>query len=179
MRSSRWLLAAATAGLMLCPRLGETGGSGHRSPLHTLVGFAAVSPATGPSLRFECTLDPVLLQINAVAGKYRALRIDVRNEGKQPLALSAVDDRLEVGRAGQMVQAFVDLSAREPALWNSLAPELRRALVYPQTVDAGEQESMVVFFAGLPPGAVPTELHYAVASLRQTIVLQERAVAVR
>jgi hypothetical protein len=179
MRSRRWLLAVAAAGLLLCPRLGEPGGSGYRSPLRTLVGFATVPPATGPSLRFDCALDPVLLQLNAVQGKYKALRINIHNEGKKPLALSATTDRVEVGSAGRMVPAFLDLAAREPVLWNSLLPELRRALVYPQTVDAGEQESIVVFFTGLPANAVPTELHYTLASLQQTIVLQERAVAVR
>jgi hypothetical protein len=115
--------------------------------------------------RFEAELEPLLFRLATVRGKYRAVRITIRNAGATRLVLSLAADRMEVELPGGARPAILDLGARDPALWDSLSPELRGAIAYPRGVEPGEEESVFVFIPVADPASAPRALRYSIASL--------------
>ena len=72
--------------------------------------------------RFDAELEPLLFRLATVRGKYRVVRITIRNGGDKRLVLSLAGDRMDVELPGGARPAILDLGAHDPALWDSLSP---------------------------------------------------------
>jgi hypothetical protein len=106
-----------------------------------------------------------MFRLTTVGGRYRVVRVRIRNTGTAPLALSASADVLEAQVAGgRRLVGILDLGARDAALWDRLPPDLRSAIVYPHGVEPGEEESVFVFFAVAEAADVPDAFRYTIAS---------------
>ena len=121
--------------------------------------------AASKRYRFDAELEPLLFRLATVRGKYRVVRITIRNGGDARLVLSLAGDRMEVELPGGARPAILDLGAHDPALWDSLSAELRGAVAYPRGVEAGEEESVFVFIPVADPVSTPRALRYTIASL--------------
>ena len=62
------------------------------------------------------------------------------------------------------VTGILDLGARDAVLWDSMPPSLREAIVYPQMVEPGEEESVFVLFAVADAADIPSAFRYTLAS---------------
>jgi hypothetical protein len=124
-----------------------------------------VGEARDKRCRFDAELEPLLFRLATVRGKYRVVRITIRNGGDKRLVLSLAGDRVEMELPGGARPAILDLGAHDPALWDSLSPELRGAVAYPRGVEPGEEESVFVFIPVADPVSTPRALRYTIASL--------------
>jgi len=126
---------------------------------------AVVRTAPNKTCRFEAELEPLLFRLATVRGKYRVVRITIRNAGDTRLALSLAGDQMEVDLPGGSGPAILDLGASDPALWDGFSPELRAMIAYPRGVEPGEEESVFVFIPVRDSAAAPRALRYRIASL--------------
>ena len=79
--------------------------------------------------------------------------------------LSAGADTVEaLVRSGPAIRAVLDLGARDAALWDGLDADLRSAVVYPRTVQGGEEESVFVFLPAADLADAPQGFRYTIAS---------------
>jgi hypothetical protein len=181
--SSLLAAAAALLGLagfavsILAPAVATAAGAGRRLPTRTLVGSA-----TGDSVQVQLSweYDPLLFQLNAFRDRYKVVRIELFNKGQQAFVLSAAGDRLVALVAGRPVPAILDLGGADPAVWDSLAGDMRRDLAYPAKVGPGDRETVFAYLKDLPPGAQVMELRYSIASFPASpIVLRQAAAMAR
>jgi hypothetical protein len=126
----------------------------------------------GGRVTFATTIDPLLFTVGSLKGKYRLIRIAIRNDGTQPLPLSAGQDKVTLEVAGRQVPALLDLSASDPSLWDSLPQDLRTMLAYPVVVDGGEEESVVAYVPVGVATQAPTTVTYTNASKNEPVVLE-------
>jgi hypothetical protein len=151
---------------LLGPTPGHANGGKSKRVVYsgTLQSGAAAGPA-GPDVHFEAEVEPLLFRLTGVGDRYRVIRIRIRNTGTQRLVLSAGADTVDAFvRNGPPVRAVLDLGARDAALWDGLAADLRSAIVYPRAVPAGEEESVFVFLPAADFPDVPQGFRYTIAS---------------
>ncbi|HVT57496.1 MAG TPA: hypothetical protein VHR45_03775 [Thermoanaerobaculia bacterium] len=180
MRPNWRFFVATLVGIALVVRLSEASGVGGRGGFSRTRSLDAQSSSGGNLVRFSCEFDPIVLALTSVNNRYKILRIDIANTGQKPLVLSPDKDHLEAKVHGHNIPAILNLSSKDPALWNSLADFMRKALVYPKVVDAGERESVFVFLASPSADSEPTELSYTIDSLPdKPVVLKSHVTAAR
>ena len=122
--------------------------------------------ATG-SDSFSIELEPILFPILSLQSKYRVIRISVRNQSSAPLQLSLATDAVQARVGQRLVSGRLSVSDSEPAWWNGLTADMRKALVYPDQapIKAGEEDNVFAFFPVADLPAVPEEVLFKVASL--------------
>lgn len=94
------------------------------------------------------TIQFVSYALNSVGGKYKLipvlLRIDARSAA---LPLSIDQDRLFVLSNGKKIAASFQLSALDRPLWDSLTPDMKKRLTYPEQLPAN---STAIVYAFVP-----------------------------
>ena len=165
MRGLRMLVLSVVVPLMLL--LGDTSARANGSKSKRVRYGAEVQTGDGPgkACRFEAEIEPLLFRLATVRGKYRVMRITIRNTGDKRLVLSLTDDRMEVQLPSGPRPAILDLGAHDPTLWDGLSPEVRGAIAYPRGVEAGEEESVFVFVPVADPVVAARAFRYSIASL--------------
>jgi len=136
--------------------------------------------STQPQCHFLVELEPILFQINSVQNKYKVIRINIRNESQTPLKLSLDRDSVQVRTGSGAVKGSLSLATTDQAWWDGLAPELRRALAYPDqsAIKSGEEENVFVFILASDLPKPPLEILFKIASVSGTpIPIRERAAA--
>ena len=142
--------------------------------------------------RFIVELERVMFRLLSVQNKYNLVRLRIQNLTAASLALSADKDRLDLlGKSGAPVQAVLNLQRGDSAWWDGLEPGMRETLAYPVALKgvpaagggqpSGAPESLY-FYAFFPSSQVreiPAGFTYTIASLGQTIRIEQRAAAAR
>lgn len=150
------------------------GGGAVNDPQTTLSNIA-----TGPlseGIIVSVTMQLVSYELNSVAGKYRLFAVQLRGAGRPgPVALSREQDRLVVISGTTRINASFELSALDRALWDSLSPQARNWLTYP---DRLERDGAVVVYAFVPLAdltGMPTAFEYTIKSLPAPLQLRPEA----
>jgi hypothetical protein len=128
-------------------------------------GTVPMGDGPGKTCQFEVEFEPLLFRLTTMRDKYRLIRVIVRNTSDRKLVLSLTADRMEVQLPAGPRPAVLNLGTHDPELWDSLPADLRKALAYPGSVDAGEERSVFVFIPATEPAATPLALRYTIASL--------------
>lgn len=119
----------------------------------------------GPCI-FLVEIEPVLLRLSSVAGKYKLIRLEVENKGDRPVALSHESDEVVLHFGGRdPVHAILDLFEVDPAFWDDLPAELRTILAYPQSVEPDHARNIYLFLAETGLEAVPLGIEYRISSV--------------
>jgi len=105
-------------------------------------GFAR-SQAGNTTFDFNITTNPAIFYLGTVNGKYHVLLIRVDNGTDMPLNLAKDQDTILLRfDHGQVVKGLL---AVDPATWEGLENEVRRAVAYPKVVPPHEEEGICVF----------------------------------
>ena len=155
---------------LLCSPALPNGGKAKR-----LVFDAHVTSGEG-QWSFSTEIVPIQYRLNSIRNKYKMLQIRVDNEGGKPLRLSRTADRVEVKVGPNYVPAILDIPGVDPAFWDSLDAGLRNELVYPLSVDTGEEESIFVFLPLTDVKDVPGGIRYKIASESAPVLLRAPSV---
>jgi hypothetical protein len=139
---------------------------------HTNVQMGAAAEGVIASV----TVQHVGYELNSVAGKYRLVPILLRAAGRPgPVTLSREQDRLVVISGTARIPASFELSALDRALWDSLAPQTRTWLTYPDRLD---KDGAVMVYAFAPLAELktpPTAFEYTIKSLATPLLLRPEA----
>jgi hypothetical protein len=120
-------------------------------------------------------IEPILFPLVTLQDKYRVLRIRMRNRSKRTLALSKAGDAVSVETPRGPVRGILDLPAHDRAVWDKLDRKFRENLIYPEHVEAGEEDNVFVFLPATEITTVPMQLRYKFGSLGgREIVLADR-----
>lgn len=128
---------------------------------------------------FSFEVVPIQYRLNTIRNKYKLIQIRIQNQGGKTLQLSRAADTVEVKFGADFVPAILDISARDPEFWDSLDANLRSTLVYPSSVEAGEEESVFVFLPNVDQKDVPQVIRYKVAGGDAPILLRSPGVAAK
>lgn len=118
------------------------------------------------------TVQFVSYALNSVGGKYKLIPLLMRIGARPaPVALAIDQDRLVVLSGGKKVPASFQLSALDRPLWDSLSPETKKRLTYPEQLSPNSAAVIYAFvpiadLAGLPEG-----FEYTVKSLAAPLVM--------
>lgn len=125
---------------------------------------------------FTIEIERVIFQLNSVRNKYKVVRVKILNRSPKPLHLSKNQDKMQISFREREMTAILDLSAHDPGFWDSLSPEIRRALVYPEIVEAGEEENIFVFIPDPELKEMPAVFRYTIETLpvKQVDIPEER-----
>jgi hypothetical protein len=134
------------------------------------------SPETD-GITLSARLEGVLFSLNIAGDKYKVVRIIVTNAAGEPLLLSSESDSIEITFDDQKVIGILDLFRRDPAFWDTLEPETRKALAYPEKVLSHEEESVFIFIPKETPEKLPELFRYEINSLPHEMVLAPPKVA--
>jgi hypothetical protein len=133
-----------------------------------------VYQATLGSIEFSTEIDNILFALTSLQSKYKVVRINVRNRGRDTLRFSKSKDQVMLffpdaaaGRVG-----LLDLQRRDPAVWDGLESELRAMLVYPELVEPGEEENVFVFIPDPTLTRLPVHVDFMVSSANRTVALR-------
>jgi len=111
----------------------------------------AATPDQG--VNASVTVQFVSYALNSVGGKYRLIPLLLRiGPRPAPLALAIDQDRLVVLAGGKKIPASFQLSALDRPLWDSLSPETKKRLTYPEQLSAN---SASVVYAFVPLADLP------------------------
>jgi hypothetical protein len=161
-----WMAAAALARTALA-----AGGGALNDPQTVYVTVTAGRPPV--EVTATVTLQLVGYELNSVAGKYKLIPIRLQaGRLEKPLLLSLDEDGLVATRDGKRVDASFQLSKLDRPLWDSLSPETRNRLTYPEQL---RPESAVVVYAFLPLAELkepPSTFEYTIKSLPGTLLLR-------
>jgi hypothetical protein len=96
---------------------------------------------------FSTEIEEVNFLITSVDGKYRVVRIRIRNWTKQRLGLSVESDEVLIHvKAGEPpVKGILDVSKIDKDTWEKFSEDLKGKLIYPTKVNPGEEENVFVF----------------------------------
>ena len=132
-------------------------------------------------LEFTADIDPFLFALTSVGGKYKVIRIKVKNYGSSSVTLSGKDDTVQVEIDGRTIRGVIELARSDAPLWDGLSPAFRRDLVYPRKVDAHEEESVFVYIPNADVTETPRrlELEYAIKAVTAPAVLRAPVAAVK
>jgi hypothetical protein len=168
------LAAALGAGLFLTGRASGNGGKAKMLVLEDRVTIEG-----GRTCFFRSEIDPTLFSLLALKDKYKVVRVQVRNEARQPLLLSRAKDTVELVFADRVVPGIITLDQRDAGLWDSFSVEMKRLLVYPGQVEPGEEESLFVFAPASGLDAPPQEIRLRLASLPRPVTLRHLVAAAK
>jgi hypothetical protein len=157
--------------LLLCWPVLPNGGKAKKNILQARV------PAGEGQYLFETEIVPIQYRMNTVRNKYKMIQIRINNDRANMLRLSRTNDKVEIRLRGNYVPAIVDLSATDPALWDSLESSLRSELAYPPGVDRGEEESVFVFLPRTDTDDVPDAIRYTIAGQSAPVVMRTPSVS--
>jgi hypothetical protein len=112
---------------------------------------------------FSTEIEEVNFLITSVDGKYRALRIRIRNWSRKKLALSVEGDAvlIHMNAGEQPVKGILDLYKNDKKTWNKFSEDLKSKLLYPTKVDPGEEENVFVFIPVNDIKSLPTYIEYS------------------
>jgi hypothetical protein len=108
-----------------------------------------------------------------VGGKYRLIPVLLRAGARPaPLALALEQDRLVVRCGGKTIAASFQLSALDRTLWDSLSPDTKKRLTYPEQLSP---DSAMMVYAFVPLGDMKGQIEgfeYTIKSLPAPLLLQ-------
>jgi hypothetical protein len=94
------------------------------------------------------TIQFVSYALNSVGGKYKLIPVLLRIDSRPAALPLAIDqDRLFVLSNGKKIPASFQLSVLDRPLWDSLTPDMKKRLTYPEQLPAN---STVVVYAFVP-----------------------------
>ena len=129
--------------------------------------------ATNDGVIASVTVQFVSYELNSVAGKYKLIPVLLRAGTRSaPLSLALEQDRLVVSSGGNTIVASFQLSALDRTLWDSLSPDTKRRLTYPEHLSPN---SAMMVYAFVPLGDLkgPIEgFEYTIKSLPAPLLLQ-------
>lgn len=127
---------------------------------------------------FSTEIEKVLFRLNSVQNTYKVVRIKIVNFSKIPLLLSAEKDKIVLVYAHRNISGILNLVNHDPTLWDTFAVEMRRILVYPKKVEAGEEENIFVFIPEPNLTELPEGFLYVIDSLpeKQILISEDRPV---
>jgi hypothetical protein len=106
-----------------------------------------------PGVNASVTVQFVSYALNSVGGKYRLIPLLLRiGPRPAPLTLAIDQDRLVVLAGGKKIPASFQLSALDRPLWDSLSPETKKRLTYPEQLSPN---SAAVVYAFVPLADLP------------------------
>ena len=164
-------IAAGTAMTVIGLAALGAGGGTLNNPQETYTNSWTGMPDEG--VIASVTLQFVSYELNAVAGKYKLIPVLLRT-GSRPssLTLSLEQDRLVVNSGGKKIAASFQLSALDRTLWDSLPPEMKKRLTYPEQLNP-DSAMMVYAFVPLAELTGPLEgFEYTIHSLPAPLLLQ-------
>lgn len=165
-----WIFVAVALAVGPAPALAAGGGT-LNNPQETYTNSWTGMPSDG--VIASVTVQFVGYELNAVAGKYKLIPVLLRTGARPaPLTLALDQDLLVVMSGGRKVAASFQLSALDRTLWDSLPPEMKKWLTYPEQVSP-ESAVMVYAFAPLAELTGPLEgFEYTITSLPAPLLLQ-------
>jgi hypothetical protein len=134
------------------------------------VTFSSRSKESG--VEISASIDRVALRLTAVEGKYRLVRLTVRNPTDARVILDASKDSMVAvlpGKDGARVEAVLDPAVADAATWDKFDEPSRKALAYPKFLDKGATAVLYVLF---PPDRltdVPESFEWKIDSTGATI----------
>ena len=133
------------------------------------------------TVSFNIDTSPIIFYLGTVNNKYHILLIRAKNDSNMPVTLAKDQDTIEMQFSdGQKVQGLLNLPSSDRATWDGLETEIRTAVVYPQVIEAGEEEGIYFY---VPVDTVkeqrkmhmmPKSISYNIKSLSKPVVLHTR-----
>ena len=119
------------------------------------------------------TVQFVSYELNSVAGKYKLIPVLLHTGARPtPLPLALEQDRLVVMSGGRTIAASFQLSALDRTLWDSLPPDTKKRLTYPEQLSPNSA-MMVYAFVPLADLKGPLEgFEYTIKSLPAPLLMQ-------
>lgn len=118
------------------------------------------------------TVQVVSYALNSVGGKYKLLPLLLRiGPRPAPLALSIEQDSLVVLNAGKKIPASLRLSALDRPFWDSLSPEMKKRLTYPEQLSPNSATVVYAFVPQTDLVGIPEGFEYTVKSLAAPLLL--------
>src|SRR5262249_48921917 len=153
--------------LLASTLLAANGSKGKRV---TYDGTARIGSDTGASCRFLVELEPILFQVESIQGKYRVIRINIRNLSQSALNLSLQKDSIQVRVGSRLVNGSLDPAGLDSSWWDGLPVGLRTALAYPDQagIKGGEEENVFAYFPVADLAAPPAEILFKINSVSTT-----------
>jgi hypothetical protein len=112
-------------------------------------------------------------------GKYRLVRMLVDCRKQTGLMLSSSADRLDISVEDRVVPAVLSLQRSDSAMWDALDAGMRQTLAYPSSIKPGEPVYLFAYFPVDQVKTMPRAFSFTIASLGQTVTLQNAATAAR
>lgn len=110
-----------------------------------------------------------LFSLNTAGNKYKVIHLVVRNNRSAPLILSSTDDAVEVYFGNKKVNGILDLARRDPVLWSTLEPKMRKLLIYPETIPPRQVRSVYIFIPKKTPADQLSNFRFKISSLSRDI----------
>lgn len=130
----------------------------------------------GGGVSASVTIQFVAYALNTVGSKYRLIPVRVWvGDRPAPLLMAIDQDRLHVASGGKKVAASFQLSALDRPFWDSLTPELKKWLTYPEQLSPN---SAAVVYAFVPLADLPGPIEgfeYTIKSLAAPLLLMPEA----
>jgi hypothetical protein len=117
------------------------------------------------------TVQFVSYALNSVGGKYKLLPLLLRVTRPTPLALSIDQDSLVVLNAGKKIPASFRLSALDRPFWDSLSPEMKKRLTYPEQLSPNSATVVYAFVPQADLVGIPEGFEYTVKSLTAPLLM--------
>ena len=139
-----------------------------------------IGDAAASDCHFLVELEPILFQIDSVQNKYRAIRINIKNNSQSPLKLSLEKDSVQVRVGSRVIRGSLNLADSDQPWWDGLSPELRKALAYPDqsAIKSGEEENVFAYFPIADLATLPVEIVFKIDGASATpIVIRQRGAA--
>jgi len=113
--------------------------------------------ASDEYIDFSSEINPILFLVNSMHGRYKVVEIKIKNWSKKKLSLSKESDK--VAFDSNRIEGILDLAKHDPTLWDSMKPELREVLAYPQSILPNNEKNVYVFIpidrmSEGPPGLI-------------------------
>jgi hypothetical protein len=169
-RSIGGLLIAASATASLA-----AGGGALNDPQETYsterIGRERV-PGQEESVIASVTVQFVSYALNSVGGKYKLIPLLMRVGARPaPVALAIDQDRLVVLSNGKKIPASFQLSALDRPLWDSLAPDMKKRLTYPEQLSPNSAAVVYAFVPMADLAGPPEGFEYTIKSLPAPLLL--------
>jgi hypothetical protein len=123
---------------------------------------------------FSTELEKVLFRLNSVQNTYKVVRIRIDNRSKEALHLSRQKDTFEFYVDDRVIPGIIDFSTFDPTVWDAFDADMRKALVYPEVVEAKEEENVFIFIPKRDFKDVPQKFAYVINSLSDRHVMIEQ-----
>jgi len=118
------------------------------------------------------TIQFVSYALNSVGGKYKLIPLLLRIGARPaPVALAIDQDRLVVLSGGKKIPASFQLSALDRPLWDSLSPETKKRLTYPEQLSPNSAAVIYAFVPMADLAGPPDGFEYTIKSLPVPLLL--------